>query len=202
MNLRQRYRRAGTLKWSYIIGFDSLRRYVPYLYSDFLSKWTRGKCQAGKRVWFVLLCGMRITKSLEAFMYYTRGLYFGRGKMDLRLPKGCLMWPLGSSWWPVGRLGWKLGRLRGTFGHISLEEFNWNVFWDTALYAYPLNKTYSIDNRFSESSSDNREQLREFWFFKGLKGIRKPVGTVKAPTGPLTPWSEATNILDKWDEKG
>ena len=55
MNLRQRYRRSGTLNWPYIIGFDSLRTYhLPYLYSDFLSKWTRGKCQAGKRVWFVL----------------------------------------------------------------------------------------------------------------------------------------------------
>ena len=35
-----------------------------------------------------------------------------------------------------------------------------------------------------------------FWFLKGLRGIRKPVGAVKAPTGPLTPGSEATNILD------
>ncbi len=34
-------------------------------------------------------------------------------------------------------------------------------------------------------------------FFKRLRGIRKPVGAVKAPTGPLTPGSEATNILDK-----
>ena len=34
-------------------------------------------------------------------------------------------------------------------------------------------------------------------FLKRLRGIRKPVGAVKAPTGPLTPGSEATNILDK-----
>ena len=27
MNIRQRYRRSGTLNWPYIIGFDSLRTY-------------------------------------------------------------------------------------------------------------------------------------------------------------------------------
>ena len=42
----------------------------------------------------------------------------------------------------------------------------------------------------------NVETLAGFWFFKGLRGFRQPVGAIKAPTGPLTPGSGATNILD------
>ena len=46
---------------------------------------------------------------------------------------------------------------------------------------------------------DHDLQLANNWFLdcwlRG-QGIRKPVGAVKAPTGPLTPGSEATNILD------
>ena len=34
-----------------------------------------------------------------------------------------------------------------------------------------------------------------FWFLKGLRGVRKPVGAVKAPTGPLTPGSGATTLF-------
>ena len=31
-------------------------------------------------------------------------------------------------------------------------------------------------------------------FFKGLRGLRQPVGAVKAPTGPLIPGSGATKL--------